>query len=85
MYVEVLNISPCSITLEVLGTTERIFATKTGLYDICIDNNEIRFCGTGLQKQIRCTSADCIRYKSWENERSNATRQYRFRMNHSSD
>eukprot|EP00118_Oscarella_pearsei_P005410 m.24906 g.24906 ORF g.24906 m.24906 type:complete len:168 (+) comp28698_c0_seq1:207-710(+) len=67
-----LSILPISTLLcndlLALGTTERIFATKTGLFDLCIDNNQVNLY-VEPEGQIRRTSADCIRYKEWENER----------------
>ncbi|XP_062501052.1 DENN domain-containing protein 11-like [Corticium candelabrum] len=48
-------------------TTEKIFAMKTHLYDIYVDNQNITVLGQ-IRNGIHCTGKDCLRYQEVENQ-----------------
>ena len=59
--------TPMYLCFYHLGTTEKIFAMKTHLYDIYVDNQNITVLGQ-IRNGIHCTGKDCLRYQEVENQ-----------------
>ena len=52
-----------------VGTTEKIFESKTGLYDVYVDNQVVRTHSPVLKDLLKCSSADKEKFQKLNNLR----------------
>ena len=52
-----------------VGTTEKIFESKTGLYDVYVDNQVVRTHSPILKELLKCSSADKDKFHKLNNLR----------------
>ena len=56
-------------TYAITGTTEKIFESKTSLYDVYVDNQVVRTHSPGLKELLKCSSADKDKFQKLNNLR----------------
>ncbi|XP_052815250.1 DENN domain-containing protein 11-like [Mya arenaria] len=70
-YVNVADIETLESEVTYIAcTTEKIFETKTSLYDIYVDNQVVRTHQPGLKDLLKCSSADREKFQKLNNLRS---------------
>ena len=53
----------------VAGTTEKIFESKSSLYDVYVDNQVVRTHSSVLKDLLKCSSADKEKFQKLNNLR----------------
>lgn len=51
------------------GTTEKIFEEKKDLYDVYVDNQNVKTCRDGLKPLLRLSAADREKYRKLTEQR----------------
>lgn len=51
------------------GTTEKIFEEKKDLYDVYVDNQNVKTCRDGLKPLLRLSTADREKYRKLTEQR----------------
>lgn len=57
------------------GTTEKIFEEKKDLYDVYVDNQNVKTCRDGLKPLLRLSAADREKYRKLTEQRWEMLRQ----------
>lgn len=55
--------------LLLAGTTEKIFEEKKDLYDVYVDNQNVKTCRDGLKPLLRLSAADREKYRKLTEQR----------------
>lgn len=67
--VQLLNFL-CVKSCLFIGTTEKIFEEKKDLYDVYVDNQNVKTCRDGLKPLLRLSTADREKYRKLTEQRS---------------
>ena len=57
------------VILSITGTTEKIFESKTHLYDVYVDNQNVTTPSRVLQELLRVSEADRDKFTKLNNQR----------------
>ena len=59
----------CACTCVCVGTTEKIFEEKKDLYDVYVDNQNVKTYREGLKPLLRLSAADKDKYRRLTEQR----------------
>lgn len=58
-----------TVCFALAGTTEKIFEEKKDLYDVYVDNQNVKTCRDGLKPLLRLSAADREKYRKLTEQR----------------